>query len=351
MESVNSLIRDRNIRHQIGLQRYSSSVVKEIMELLKAVDRRLVERLSQADEGTGSAIRLQLLLDQIRASVKEAYQVIIMKIKERLRDFFQLEFDFQIGSLKSAVVVFDIVTPEAAKLYAAVEARPLEGKLLKDIFEAMPEATTSRVHDAIRLGFVEGRTTDQIIRDVVGKRSLNYADGIMQTSRRGAEGIVRTALNHVANATRNEIYNANEELIKGVQWVSTLDMRTTRICQARDGKVFPLKSGPRPPAHMNCRSTTTPVLRSWKELGINLSEAPAGTRASMDGQVPDSETYQSWLKRQSADTQDEVLGKKRALLFRKGDLPLDRFVDDSGKTYKLEDLKRLNPDSFKSAGI
>lgn len=58
----------------------------------------------------------------------------------------------------------------------------------------------------------------------------------------------------------------------------------------------------------------------------------------MNGQVPETQTYQTWLKKQSFEFQNDVLGKSRAEMFR-NDMPLDRFVDDSGKTYTLAELK------------
>ena len=80
------------------------------------------------------------------------------------------------------------------------------------------------------------------------------------------------------------------------------------------------------------------ILKSWQALGL---KNPSGrTRASMDGQVAQTETYQSWLKKKPAAFQDEVLGQERAKLFRDG-TPLDRFVDDSGHTYTIDELKKI----------
>ena len=81
-----------------------------------------------------------------------------------------------------------------------------------------------------------------------------------------------------------------------------------------------------------------------------MEEAPAGTRASMDGQVPEAETYQTWLKKKSAAFQDDVLGPTRGKLFREG-LSLDRFVDQSGKEYTLKQLRSKDSTMFRKAGI
>jgi len=154
------------------------------------------------------------------------------------------------------------------------------------------------------------------------------------------EATVKTALSHTANVARESVYKANEDVIKGVQWVSTLDGRTSAICMARDGIVYPPDKGPRPPAHWNCRSATIPILKSWKELGIDAKEIDEGTRASMNGQVPAGQNYDSWLRTQSADFQNDVLGKGKADIFRDG-TSVTKFVDKSGRELTLAELRKL----------
>ena len=148
-------------------------------------------------------------------------------------------------------------------------------------------------------------------------------------------------MNHVSSQSREAVYSENESLVKGVQYVATLDTRTTDICADLDGQIFKVDEGPRPPQHINCRSTTVPVLRSWKELGIDLKEAPPGTRASMNGQVAEGTTYGQWLKSQSTSTQNEALGPGRAKLFRSGAVSIHQFVDSTGRTLTLDELSRL----------
>jgi len=101
----------------------------------------------------------------------------------------------------------------------------------------------------------------------------------------------------------------------------------------------------------NCRSSTAPVVKSWRELGIDADEMDEGTRASMGGQVPKSETYDSWLRKKSAAFQDDILGAEKGALFRRGELPLDRFVDRKGREYTLDELRRRESAAFKKAGL
>ena len=70
----------------------------------------------------------------------------------------------------------------------------------------------------------------------------------------------------------------------------------------------------------------------------------------MDGQVAETETYQTWLSKKSPAFQDDVLGKSRGKLFRAG-MTLDRFVDTSGKEYTLKQLKEKYSAIFDQAGV
>jgi hypothetical protein len=115
----------------------------------------------------------------------------------------------------------------------------------------------------------------------------------------------------------------------------------TSICRARDGKVYKIGSAPTLPFHWGERSRYVPVLKSFSELGIPLKDLPPSTRASMDGQVPETLTYYQWLAQQSADRQDEALGPARAALFRRGTLDPSKFVDAFGRALTLRELEAL----------
>ncbi len=90
----------------------------------------------------------------------------------------------------------------------------------------------------------------------------------------------------------------------------------------------------------NCRSTKVGVLKSFRDLGIDLDEIPAGTRASMRGEVPAKLTYDEWLRGEPAAVQDDILGPARAKLFRAG-AKVGDFIDARDRTLTLSDLRSL----------
>ena len=109
-------------------------------------------------------------------------------------------------------------------------------------------------------------------------------------------------------------------------------------CRALDGEVFKAGKGRLPPAHYNCRSTTSPLFKEDVDSkGDKLKLG--GKRASKDGQVSADLNYNDWLKNQSKSFQVDVLGETRAELFRKGGLTMDKFVNNKGQLLTLDQLK------------
>ena len=90
--------------------------------------------------------------------------------------------------------------------------------------------------------------------------------------------------------------------------------------------------------HWNCRCLYVEVLKTWKELGIDLNEMPASTRASMDGQVKDT-SFGEWLKGQSPARQEEILGKGRADLYNRGVITFNQLTDGKGAPLSLKQLQ------------
>lgn len=361
MATANDRLADLAIGHQIYLQRYGGGVARKIIALLNRVDadlyRQLTEALERLPREAFTVQRLDQLLVGVQRLNAEAYRAAGEELDTVLLELAGYEASWQhraISSVLPAKVAQQLTlnTVTASQAHAAAMARPFQGKLLREALTGIEQARAVRIRDTIRMGFVEGQTIDQMVRRLRGTRALGYADGLMEIDRRGAEALVRTAVNHTANYARQALYAANEDLIQEYEWISALDGRTTLGCIALSGKKFKIGAGPMPPRHWGCRSTTVPVLRSaWEALGLSKSEIDLGTQASMDGQVAGDISYGQWLKSKPAAFQDEVLGPERGKLFREGGLSVDRFTDPRGKVYTLDELRKRDADAFEKAGM
>lgn len=333
--SRNTQAADAGIRHLILLQRYNAGVIRRMLALLNRTDADIVARLQLLAGDSVSAQALQEVLGEVQAlnarltiALRTGVVGAALELADNERDF-----QFRLGEAASGVQ-WSGPTLEAVR--AAALSRPFQGvhllwANLGEHMDALGSRHGALVRDTIRRGFLEGDSVDQLVRRLRGTRALNYRDGLLEATRRTTETIVRTALNHTASATREEVYRVNAHLIRGVRWTAVLDGRTSAVCRGRDGTVYPPEEGPRPPAHPNCRSTTVPVFKGDPD--------------------PDIPSYGEWLKDQDREFIEEVLGKTKAKLFLDGDLPLDKFIDTSGKEYSISELRTRDAAAFKRAGI
>src|SRR5690625_2214378 len=355
MPSAAEELFDRAVGHQIGLLRFSNSVRDKMVAHLNRVEDDLIRQIrKRADAGTFTEWRLNKILEDVRGILAEARPETYAIVRDELVELASYEAGYAEQGLRNALQVqVDITKPARAQLRAAVLSRPFQGKILREWVSELDGAQRRNIRDAIRIGFTEGEGIDQIVRRIRGTRALQYRDGIMEITRRHANAMVRTAVNHTSNYAREALYAENDDIVRGVRWVSTLDSRTTEICMARDQKEYPLNSGPRPPAHVGCRSTTVPILLPASEIfGKDVDDLSEGTRASIDGPIPEGTTYNDWLKRQPAAVQDEVLGSAKGKLFRDGGMSVDRFVDErTGHVYGLEELRKRDEAAFARAGL
>lgn len=339
---------DATTRHSVYLSRYSTSVVNRLIALLNRAEPDLMAQLIAAMERMSpesfTVERLEMMLLSFRSMNARLHGELGVALMGELREFAAHEAGFQVRMLNASAAHAGIEVSFAAatteQVYAAALARPFQGVLLREALAGVEAATAKRVRDAIRIGFVEGQTVDQIVRRIKGTRAAGYADGLLEASRRDIGSMVRTAVAHTANVARQETYAANDDLIAEWMFVATLDNRTTLTCASLSGKRFPVGKGPMPPRHWNCRSASLPLLKGQKQL--------FGTRASVDyrgdrptgAQVDANMTFSAWLRTQPTAVQNEVLGAERAKLFRANKIEVDRFTDSRGNVYTLDELRR-----------
>ncbi len=379
--TVNSALFDAANRHQIFLVRFGGGAARKTLRLLakaeadavKLLEAR-IERLGPlakqaAGQGGVTSRRLNALIKDLRAQSLDLQQALVLQTSKDLREIAQLELDLVDRRINEAVGVdLNNLRPPPEVVRSLVSSGTMRGRTLRQWYTKLSSERLSRLEAAIKLGIVEGETTRQIVSRF---RQSSTASRIQ------AEALVRTSVNHVGNAARGLMYSANSDVIAKLQWTSTLDGKTSAICSARDGLLFPVGSGPRPPAHPNCRSMMVPITKSWDQLakkgafkkarggggnidalfaqelalrGFSPSEAATikrATRSSMRGDVPASMTYQEWLATQPAKFQDNVLGKVKGQLFRNGDVKLDKFVDmKTGRPFNIAKLRKTESEAF-----
>lgn len=372
------------VRHQVDILRFSKGEALTALGILDAADKDLVAQIAgRVNAGLSplGTTRLEALLSDVRRQRERVFKRLKNQYNKSLTGLAGNEAAFEQAVLEGSIPFdFKTASVQDATLKALVN-EPIRGLHLDGWLDNMQKADVDRLQQIVTLAAIEGQTVQQVTSAL--KQALN-------TNRRNAEALARTSINHVSNRAREAVWDANEDIIDGLRWTATLDGRTSPICQSRDGEVAPVGSNPlpagadplnppgaRPPAHFNCRSVMVPIIdgeaivgdrpfvrdtrtrkqrmidfrkdaklkagAKWKDLSVKqrnaliAKERSAWAKANI-GQVPGKITYEQWLRKQPTGFQNEVLGREKGKLFRQG-ASLDKFVDKSGKSLTLKQLK------------
>jgi len=208
----------------------------------------------------------------------------------------------------------------------------IHGSKAADWWARQSEGFKNGMGDQLRMGLSQGESIPDLVRRIFpnaahlaeAQKEGRAQRDIIGTARRNAEALVRTSTLTVLREANMDVYAANSDVVKGVQWCATLDDRTTPLCQRLDGKVWLLpdyepdghdEPFPGTSAHWNCRSAILPELKSWEELAEEAGgdtewakkmdefqetakghpdEEGGAQRASKDGYVSARLSYEDW---------------------------------------------------------
>lgn len=333
-------LQDLAVVRQMLLERTASGEASKLDKLLDDIAAEIQKRLASEKPLTSYQSRQ---LDKMISQLKE-----LIKLPEPdIEDLARLEAQWAATSITSVSVTASL--PPQSVLKRIAETALVEGATIGEWFRRLEATIAFEMQRSIKVGVALGETNEQIAKRIIGAAG-NKGSEIIPRAKRDALAIVRTSVQVVSNEARMKTYDQNADLIKSLQWVSVLDSRTSDICMARSGLTWtfpdlkpikhkiPYLKGP--PAHWSCRSTVIPILKSWRDLGIDIDEIPESTRASMDGQVAVGTTFSKFLNGKPESFADEMLGKGRAQLWRDGKITLSQLLNAQGRPITLAELRR-----------
>lgn len=349
---------DTASRHQVYLEGLKTGIVRDFNKVFDFINIATNDVLRALQVDVLSDLQrteLEKLLTELRDQHTILMDKQIDSFLGQMPAVADYESKFEARALASVMVGKGkkrIKTPPAEKAFREANKRPVQatGELLEHLVRDFATRAVTRINNVVRIGYEQGLTVPQIVSAIRGTKALRFKDGVTEVTRRQASTVVRTAVQHVASTARQVTWEKNSDLVQGVEWVSTLDGRTTTQCRSLDGKKFKLDEGPRPPIHANCRSTTAPDLDPAFDF---LDEG--ATRSAAGGPVDANQTYYAWLKSQDSAFQDSVIGPTRGKLLRDGGLTSEQFaalqLDKNWQPLTLDEMKKLEPLAFQRAGL
>jgi hypothetical protein len=361
------------LTRSIALMRFTATERANVLRILRTMEEELVELLVYSGKPITAIAREDKarLLRQAQETIERLYGETSSVMAETMREVGRIEAAAIVASLGKAFQgVVEPNMPTDAKLKRLVDNTLIDGASSADWWRRQAGDTVFRFKGALQQGLAQGETNAQIIQRmrgkasgfnmVDGKRVYNYTGGFMQATRANVAALVQTSVQTVANAARHDTFDANDDVIKGVRQLSTLDSHTTPVCVAYSGAewkkvgdeyqpvapnalpfISPKGAKTGTPRHWNCRSLMVPVTKTFKELGLDLPEFPSTTRSATGGPVAADMSFDAFIKRKGDAFADDLLGPGRAQLWRDKKITLTQLLDQNGRPLTLKELKRL----------
>lgn len=338
------LLRDL-IRARVQLSKIEARVFRrDFLPVLRRMEAETVARLEQVKADKLSDVtraQVEATLAEIRAIIQNAGEKLVDAGESAAKDVASREARMQHATytraLPSAVELGTVGVEQLAAIVRSTTSDLFRPYARTWGAKALDKAKAS-IEDSVLIG-EDMKQAARRLRDAIG------------ASQHDAMMMARTGIQSAAAQVTRAYHDENQDVMKGVQWVATLDARTCVICGALDGKTWtygepgpddegPISELPTIPVHPGCRCTTAGAVKSWRELGLNIDDVDVpGGRASMNGEVPDSLSFEDWLKDQPEKVQRSVLGVARFDLFRRGELDLEDFTVDLRRR-TLDELRR-----------
>jgi hypothetical protein len=198
-----------------------------------------------------------------------------------------------------------------------------------------------------------------------------FSEGL---ARQQVEALARTGLQHYAQSAREAMIEDNLDIIDREYPVVAFDNRLSSTCRniaVTYPNGWPVGKSPvgRPPFHFNCRTSLIVGIKGAVDPRIGVKRPALGSGENYESgdrykgrkstaagefkpeQVNANIGFGTWLKRQDEAFVVDVLGKKRAELFLKGGLPLDRMSNAYGRQLTLAELIDREKAAFTRAGL
>jgi len=361
----------------VNILRVAAGQQKAALARLAELQTDLTGALENAEGLSPNKLaKLDALLKQTDKSIAQGYSDIKAQHAEGLGGIAKIESKHaaKLVTAGIGVPVVSVMIPEK-QLETIVDGKHIFGHSAGEWWDGQANDLQQKFRGVVQQGILLGQSVDEMTAKVRGTKAGGFEDGIMPAKKREAAALVRSAAISVANEARLRQFKEMGDLVKGIQWVATLDTRTTPICRALDGKQWRLpdlkpighdKAFPGPTAHWNCRSTQISVLRSWEELAgkelpsigeeeleaqMRANAKAAGLsqekidlqvsnqRASMDGPVKATNTFEDWLRLQSDARIDQVLGPGKAALWKTGKVTVSDMTDQTNRPLTIAQLE------------
>ena len=340
--------------HAVYLSRLGAQFGSNAIPYLQRIENQTYAILNsfRANAAITSEVRreVQRQINEITRTELQAYTT---QYKLDNKEFGANEVDFNANVLTSALTNYQAAIPTTQAITSLVNSTPMSlgtgsYTTYNRYVTGYHKQYTSKIDDIIRAGFLNGTTMGEVTSAI-----KDQLPGAIEQSKRGAKQMARTATNYYANKAMEATVNVNDEVVKGYEFIATLDSRTSRQCSSLDGNKYKSTDNKRPrfPLHPNERS----VYGYWIDDRYKYDNEDSKRNSNftdVDGvrtpkKVSSAKTYYDELRGMKAVDQDSLLGSPTlGKAFRKmnknGDIDIFRkqLIDSSYQPISISELKK-----------
>ena len=346
----------RNVQWRYQLDQYEEEALRFILSSVRGAERTVLANIQAHGIGLTewSEQRSIALLDELSdltLGIRMALTRDIADITAHAGAASYLTHN-GIVSFDGMVAPFVSVALSAAQVRSLVLDTPVGGHLLSEWVErTFDRAMISGIKEEILAGRLLGESYPELVARITAGFGMVERDAI---------SLVRTYVQSANVGAMEAVYQANREVVKGVQWVATMEVGGSRgrgtclRCAALDGQKFAWNEERPPcPAHIRCRCVLIAVMMSWRELGLDIDDMEARYRPwtrRTDVNIDSGRhgrtilehgfhqgNFASWFDGLSQADQRSIVGPGRLGLLRSGSISFEDLVDRSTGRLRLLD--------------
>lgn len=282
--------------HQILVKWVENQLIDDINREYRRYWRKVQIAGAANDHGTIFAesselkVRVQELMEEARVGLI-AFAVSdirrwVRKVNEKL-------------AKKEALDLSSLALEDQELIRQILQAETIQGQSFSERMASYTADMQKEILDILTNGMAKGASIADLTQDLRTP---------LQIGRRHAERLARTEVMHASNTAALKTYSSMPDVVSGIQYDATLDVRACALCGSYDGQKFyyepkagekGIEDAPKLPVHPNCRCFYAPLSKSWAELGANVTGEET---------TKERETFDQWIDNQPVETQRQVLG-------------------------------------------
>lgn len=333
---------------QYTLDQYSDDQAKLILGILDRSQAQLTRKLTRAAITEWSKARTKALLDEVQDLTLGIRQKITGDIGDVTATAGAASYTAHSEALSFGGAAKNVTTVAmtASTLKSIITTVPIGGNLLSEwVDKSLSSHLKDRIRAEVAAGLIDGDSYAAIVKRL--KQGWQGAKHELET-------ITKTYVSSINSQAMQDVFTANKDIVKTVQWRAALSNRTCLRCSGLDGHSYPVNDHPPIPLHPRCRCVLLPKTDGKEALGLSQKDLDEAARPysikegkivglGSKGKVVDAGTwkgnYESWLNQLSPKQRLDFLGPKRLELIEAGMVKFDDLVDT--KTGRLRLLAEL----------